>query len=142
MDKFSDLVNLLRDAAYALKIQVINTDTTTTGDTIDIQGDNTAFFLPMAGTLTLGDFEFQLFHGDESDMSDEAQVASTDYNGTIPDWDDHTADDDKISPVQYVGIKRYLRFKVVTTNSADGTVGVIHLPSNVLHGPKGQTQAP
>ncbi len=73
-----------------------------------------------AFALTDGDYEFQLFHGDASDMADEAQAAATDILGTLPDWDADT-DDDQLVTVELILRKRYFRIKIVSTNfSATG----------------------
>lgn len=124
--------------AIALKAQTIATDTTTPGETLDMQGYQSCLFLPFTGTLTDGDYEFQLFEGDESDMSDEAEVSSDDVVGTIPDWD-ADADDDKISQFAYIGTKRYVRVKVVSTNTTTGAVvGAMAVQSHALDNPPTQ----
>ena len=105
----------------ALKAQTISTDTTTVGETIDTAMFEGILLQMMTGTITDGDYEFQLFEGDESDMSDESEVAAGDIIGTLPDWTADT-DDDKIAQAGYTGAKRYIRLKVVSTNTSSGGV--------------------
>jgi len=106
-------------AVIALAPVAVATDTTTVGLTIDTQGFESCLFNMMTGVLTDGDYDFDIYHGDASDMSDEA--ATTDIVGTMPDFSDDT-DDANVNSVAYVGDKRYLRLKVVSTNTTTGAL--------------------
>lgn len=100
-------------------VVAITTDTTTVGATIDTQGYNRVLFTMITKTVTDGDYNVDLYHGDASDMSDEAAVASTDVIGTIPNWTADT-DDDKYVNFELVCRKRYCRIKIVSTNTSSG----------------------
>jgi len=109
-------------------IENITTDTTTTGAIIDCDGYQRALLILGTGTVTDGDYDFQLFTGDNSAMSDEAAVSATDINDTITDYAADT-DDDKDQRVELILRERYLRIKVVSTNTSSGAYvfGVILL---------------
>ena len=123
-----DLHNLTT-VLNALKIDTIASDTTTVGETIDTQdatlGPAHAIeFLIQMGTVTDGDYAWQMFHSDDSGMSGEVQVTTSALGllGTMPAYTADT-DDDKVARVGYIGKLRYLRLKVVSTNfSSAGAV--------------------
>ncbi len=122
-------------SAIALKLQTISTNTTTVGETIDRQGFESLTFSVITGTVTDGDYEFKLFEGDESDMSDEAEVDSGDIINTIPDFTADT-DDDAVHQFGYVGSKRYTRVKVVSTSTSSGAVlGTAVIKGHAMHLP-------
>lgn len=119
---FNDLlpIGVMGTAGSEVPLVTIASDTTTVGAILDFQGFGRALFNLMTKTLTDGDYEFQLFHGDESDLSDEAEVLDSDLNGDLPNWDADT-DDNKVVTVEYKCRKRYGRIKIVSTNfSATG----------------------
>jgi len=106
-------------------ISNITTDTTTVGDTLDCQNAGRVLFNIFTGIVTDGDYEFKLFHGDASNMSDEAEVSATDILGTLPNWVADT-DDNKLVSVELILRKRYCRLKVVSTNTSSGAyVGAV-----------------
>ena len=102
----------------ALKSQAISSDTTTVGETIDTKGYEALEFFFLTKTVTDGDYDIQLFEGDASNMSDEAAVDSSEVLGD-PAFTDDT-DDDAVARVGYIGKKRYVRAKVVSTNVTTG----------------------
>jgi len=107
--------------ASNVPISNIASDTTTVGATIDALGFAELLLVLFSGTLTDGDYDYDFYHGDESDMSDEAAVASSDIiGGSLPDWEDHTADDNKVVTVAVRCRKRYFRIKIVSTNTSSG----------------------
>lgn len=131
MDKdITSIIALL----LALNVQVIASDTTTEGNILDTALFESIDFACFTGTLTDGDYEFQLFEGDAVDdednptsITDESQVTDTDdLIGALPDFDADT-DDNKIEHFGYVGNKRWLQIKVVSTNfaSAGAVIGAI-----------------
>jgi hypothetical protein len=105
-------------AAVALKSAAIASDTTTTGETIDMLGFEGLEMIFLTKTLSDGDYAVTLFEGEESDMSDEAAVDSAEQLGS-PDFDADT-DDDSVARVGYIGKMRYVRAKVVSTNTTTG----------------------
>lgn len=112
-------IGIMGTAGSEVAVVAVTTDTTTVGAIIDLQGFARALFVLLNKALTDGDYEFQLFHGDVANMSDEAQVATTDLNGTLPDWDADT-DDDQVETVEYIARKRYVRIKIVSTSTSSG----------------------
>ena len=118
---FKDLLPLgiMGTAGSEVPLVAITSDTTTVGAILDMLGVDRALFVLLNKTLTDGDYEFQLFHGDASDMADEAQVDATDLNGTLPDWDEDT-DDDQVQTVELNCRKRYARMKIVSTSTTSG----------------------
>lgn len=117
-------------------VVAITTDTTTVGATIDLQGYARAVFVIITKTVTDGDYDVDLYHGNESDMSDEAAVSASDLNGTIPNWTADT-DDNKYVSFEYVARKRYVRIKVVSTNTSSGVdaIGGVVLLGQPDHAP-------
>jgi len=115
-------------AANALDIQAITTDTTTVGNIIDTRSAtlgpaNAIEFTSHMGTVTDGDYTWQLFHGDAADMADEVQVTTSTLGllGTMPAYTADT-DDDKVARFGYIGKLRYLRVKVVSANTSSGAL--------------------
>lgn len=100
-------------------VVAITTDTTTVGATIDTHGFARTLLAFITKTVTDGDYEVQLFHSDDSGMSGEVEVSATDLNGTLPNWVADT-DDNKYVSVEYIGRLRYIRVKIVSTNTTTG----------------------
>ena len=119
----------------AFKLQTVATDTTTNGEIIDLAGYDSAAFLFQTGTVTDGDYTVLIQEGDESDLSDATAVADADLTATEASIS-FTADtdDDKVSKIGYTGVKRYVRFNIVSTNTSSGAVlgaqAVLGHPSN------------
>ena len=123
---FKDLfpIGLMGTAGSEVPLVAIGSDTTTVGAIIDGHNSDRVCLALMDKTLTDGDYEFQLFHGDVANMSDEAEVLSSDILGTLPDWDADT-DDDKLVTVELILRKRYFRIKIVSTNFSSSGVDAI-----------------
>lgn len=127
----SDLYNNVK-ASVAIANQYA-TATTVTGATIDTQGyQGVSFAVNVtqgAGTGLDGSnyYAVQVFEGDASNMSDEAQVSSSGILGTVP----------TISGLGHyefgvISNKRYLRLKLAETGTASGQfygVAVLGLPN-------------
>ncbi len=118
---FNDLapLGLMGTAGSEVPLVAITTNTTTVGAIIDGHGSERVLLAFLDKTLTDGDYEFQLFHGDAANMSDEAQVADADINGDLPDWDLDT-DDNQLETVELILRKRYFRIKIVSTGNTTG----------------------
>ena len=112
-----DLHNMTQ-AAVALKSQAIASDTTTVGETIDTAGYESIEFIFLTKTVTDGDYAVDLYESDDSGMSGEALVSDAEMLGDISFADD--TDDDTVARVGYIGKKRYVRAKVVSTNTTTG----------------------
>jgi hypothetical protein len=127
----SDLFNNAK-ASVAIANQYA-TATTVTGATLDTQGYQGVSFAVNAtqgaGTGLDGSnrYAVQVFEGEASDMSDEAQVSASGILGTLP----------TISGLGHyefgvISNKRYLRLKLAETGNASGQfygVAVLGLPN-------------
>lgn len=114
------------------------TNGTVTGATIDRAGYNAAVeFVAQSGAVTDGSHAVQVFAGDASDMSDEAQVTSADdLVGTAPTF--VAADDNVTKKIGYRGNKRYSRIKLVTTGATTGgIINAIAVLGEAQHIPSG-----
>lgn len=121
--------------AAALKSQAITTDTTTVGETIDRAGFIALEFMFLTKTVTDGDYAVDLYESDDSGMSGEAIVSDAEMLGDISFADD--TDDDAVASVGYIGKKRYVRTKVVSTNTTTGVdiISGVALLANAAHQP-------
>jgi len=130
------------DNKVALKIQQIASDTTTAGEIIDLGASGEVFdsleFLVQTGTVTDGDYTVLIQHGDESNLSDAANVADADLLGTEAGASfSADTDDDKTSKIGYRGAKRYVRLSIVSTNTSSGAyIGAQALLGHPLDTPK------
>jgi hypothetical protein len=117
----------------ALNTQLINTDTTTNGNIIDIADFELGIlFLLKTGVVTAGDVTPLLEESDDSTFTTSNEVADLDIvpinvSGT---WYETGQEallkidaSNTVKAFGYKGNKRYLRLSVVTANSADLTVG-------------------
>lgn len=110
--------------AVALNTAAITSNTTTSGNIIDTQGYNALTFVLNVGARTDGTFTPSIEHGDASDLSDAAAPAADDLVGTYAGAVANTAQ--TVKRIGYVGNKRYVRFKVVSTSVTSGaTVGAV-----------------
>jgi hypothetical protein len=130
---------LPKQAAPSSKVllTLTNGNTTSVGTIIDTLGYNRVLWIFFTGTVTDGDYSWKIYHGDESDMSDEveATVALKNLNGSPPSWTEDT-DDDKIVSCEYICTKRYVRAKCTQANGSSGaTVGAIAVLANPNHAP-------
>jgi hypothetical protein len=120
----------------ALEAQLIDSDTTTTGEVIDTQGFESTEFFVAAGELADGVFTAVLSEADEIDESgdlvDEALVnaveGADDLFGDLPVLQNTGADETLIDDsgltkkFGYKGGKRYLRLDVASTGTTDGGI--------------------
>jgi hypothetical protein len=109
----------------AFDTQVINSDTTTDGDSIDLQDYDSCLFVLQMGTLTAGDATPIIEESDTGAFSgEENAVADSDLDGTeaLAAFTDN-ADDNKVGTVAYIGEKRYVRLTIATTGTANLTIG-------------------
>jgi hypothetical protein len=117
----------------ALTSQTIATETNTDGEIIDTAGFEALTFAFLSGTITDGDYEVQLFHGDESDLSDATAVDADEVLGSVVYA---LAEDETAKRIGYIGKKRYVRPRVVSTNTTSGGLfAAIALLSTAHHGP-------
>ena len=124
-EKFSELL-----AINAFDIQLINTDTTTSGEIIDMQGFDSLLFSIHAGTITAGIITPVIEHGDASNLSDAADVPDVNLRPTEAEAAFIATDDNVVKRIAYTGSKRFVRIKLTTASSADLTVGVQAIQAN------------
>ena len=125
-----DIKSLLAPVV-GLTQQTINTDTTTAGLDIDLQGFNGADVILFTGSYTLGTMTLALLDSDD-DVTYTA-VADTFLVGT--ELAAALVAADSVSSVGYVGKKRYLRVTVVSTDSANMVVGAVVVKGAPLKAP-------
>lgn len=122
-------------AVNALNSQAITTDTTTVGNTVDRAGFTALEFVFLTKTLTDGDYAIDLYDDDASGMGTEVIVSAAEMLGDINFSDD--TDDNAVARVGYIGKKRYVRAKVVSTNTTTGLdiMSGVALLANAAHQP-------
>ena len=105
----------------ALDFDTISTDATTTGNIIDTQGFESVVVGLITGAVTDGDYTLQL--KDSADGTTFAVVTDANLLGTEAGAS-FTADtdDDSISKLGYIGIKRYIRAEIVSSSTTSGAV--------------------
>lgn len=98
-------------------------------DTIDLQGTDGVMAILTLGTLSDASgatFDFQLFHGDASNMSDEGSaISDTDLlYGTAAQLTEVTGDG-AVQQLGYRGAKRYLRAKLIVAGNSGNVPAAI-----------------
>jgi hypothetical protein len=112
------------DDRVALNIQAISTDTTTAGAIIDTAGYESIEFIIQSATLTDGTYTAVLQDGDDSGLSDAANVASDFVLGTLPVF--ALTEDNVTKRVGAVPKKRYIRLSLTSAStSSGGTLGAV-----------------
>lgn len=126
-----DLTTSLKNE-IALNIQAITTDTTTTGNIIDVSDAGRANLTFISGAYTDGSYVILLEESDSSSFATSNVVVDADMLGEDPDSSDAPelqttiAAAHKIKKLGYVGIKSHIRAKVVSTATTSGaTLGCI-----------------
>jgi hypothetical protein len=127
----NDLKNNI-SALVAFNFQEITSDTTTPGNIIDMQGYQALTFIFQAGTITDGTYTPKVEHGENSGLSDAAEVADSQLIGTeaaaLLDASN------EITKLGYVGYKRYVRASIVSAStSSGGFVGAVAIRSSARH---------
>lgn len=112
-----DLHNNVK-GALALAVQDITTNTTTVGAIIDTLGFESLEYFITSGTITDGAYALKLEEGDDSGLSDAADVPAANVLGALTGF--VAADDDTVKRVGSVGKKRYQRLSIVSTGTTTG----------------------
>lgn len=120
--------------AVALNTQAITTNTTTDGNSIDLQDYEGCTFLFSSGTLTDGTYTPVIEESDTGAWAgEETAVADADLIGTEALTAMAATDDNKVKTIGYTGAKRYVRFTVVSASTTSGgTVGALVIKSHGL----------
>lgn len=117
-------------AVNAFDLVAITADGTVNGNIIDTLGFESIEFIGQSGTITDGDHVLQLEDGDDSGLSDNADVPSAQVLGELFAF--ASADDDVVLRTGCITKKRYIRASLVTTNETTGIdfFGIIAILSN------------
>jgi hypothetical protein len=107
--------DLVGHLAIASSIDPDDYTATATGAIIDLQGFDSMMVSILVGTLTDGVHTPKLVHGNESNLSDVADVAAIDLDGEFA-----AVVSDTNQAVGYLGNKRYCRI-VITISGGPGT---------------------
>lgn len=110
-------------ASSAFDTQLINSSTTTDGNSIDLKGYDSCTFVIQTGVVTAGAVTVVLEESATGDFSgEETAVADADLIGTeLLAVVDTTSE---VKTLGYIGDKRYVRFTLVSDGTTNLTVGV------------------
>jgi hypothetical protein len=116
-----------------LNIAAIASNTTTSGAIIDTAGFESLEFYIQTATITDGTYVAQLWHGSASNLSDAVQLTGEEVLGSVSIV---AADDNVSKRIGYVGKKRYVQLRIVSTGvTTGGTMGAQAVLGTPLHGP-------
>lgn len=122
------------NAAVALDITAIGSNTTTVGNIIDTLGYESIEFVALSGTLTDGAYAFKIEDGDDSALADAADVDSALILGDLTGF--AATDDDAVKRVGTIAKKRYVRLSIVSTGvTTGGTIGAVAVQGHPKRGP-------
>lgn len=130
----NDLHNNL-DFKRAISPVSVADNTAQVSQIIDRVGYGSLEFLIATGALTDADATFAVLvqHGNQSNLSDAADVADEELLGTEAQAGFTFAEDDKIRKIGYRGNKRFVRLTITPANNASGAllaaVAVLGSPS-------------
>lgn len=114
----------------------ITTNTNTDGPIIDTALYESLEFYMASGTITDGVYTAQLFHGNDPALADGVQLTGEEVLGGATAVFNLAADSNKTRRIGYVGKKRYVRLRIVSTGvTTGGTIGAIAVLGSPLHGP-------
>lgn len=116
-----------------LNIAAIASNTTTSGAIIDTAQYESLEFYIQSATLTDGTYTAQIWHGNDSGLSDAVQLTGEEVLGSAVFI---LTDDNKTKRIGYVGKKRYVQLRIVSTGvTTGGTLGAVAVLGTPLHGP-------
>lgn len=122
----------------ALNTAAISSNTTTVGNIVDLSGDEAVEFIVQAGTITDGTYDVLVEEGDDSGLSDAANVADTELLGTEAAIQFVAAEDNAVEKIGYRGAKRYVRLSLVSTGvTTGGTFGGVAVRRPLTRGTTG-----
>jgi len=98
---------------------------TQVGDIIDTLGAEGLEFIIQSGVMTTGSFVPKIEDGDNSALSDAADVDATLLIGTIAAATFGTTDDGATKKIGVVSHKRYVRLTLTDDGTADGLIGAV-----------------
>jgi len=101
----------------ALTNQTISTNTTTNGATVDRYGFNSVSFTVLSGSVTDGSYAITVEDSEDGSSWAAAAAASVQGSMTVA-----ATDDNEVNEIGYIGVKRYVRIKIVSTGVTTGGV--------------------
>jgi hypothetical protein len=119
------------DIDSALDSQAIADTNTHTGETIDTKGYEALDFCFNFEITTATSITIAIYEGDESDMSDEAAVDSSQLIGALV----ISSTGSQTAHIGYVGNKRYVRAKVTGAGSVSVVASGIAYKGRAAHQP-------
>lgn len=124
------------DEKNALNVEPITTNTTTVGNIIDTAGFESLEFVVVLGDRTDGTYTLKLEDGDNSGLSDAADVAADLRLGALTAMNAS----DQVARIGYIGHKRYVRLSIVSTGVTTGVdaAGAIAILGHPMHAPVAQ----
>lgn len=116
-----------------LVIGAITTNTTTSGAIIDTAHYESLEYYIQSGTLTDGTYTAQIWHGNDSGLSDAVQLTGEEVLGSAVFA---LTDDNKTKRIGYVGKKRYVQLRILSAAvTTGGTLGAVAVLGTPHHGP-------
>lgn len=116
-----------------LVIGAITTNTTTSGAIIDTAHYESLEFYIQSATLTDGTYTAQIWHGNDSGLSDAVQLTGEEVLGSAVFA---LTDDNKTKRIGYVGKKRYVQLRILSAAvTTGGTLGAVAVLGTPHHGP-------
>ncbi len=106
------------DVENAFDLQTIATDTTTSGEIIDMSGKLNVDIVIRSGVITDGAYTIVLQDGDDSGLSDAAAVPAANRLGDLPVF--ALTDDQDVQRVGLFPRKRFCRIQVVSASTSTG----------------------
>jgi len=106
----------------AIPAQEIASDTTTLGEIIDLQDVEMITFAAAIADFTDGTYQFVIEHGEDSGLSDAADVDVTDQvRGNLYNTAIAPSADNRVYRFQLLKFKRFARLKVISAGTTVGT---------------------
>lgn len=125
------MFDLHHDVQNRLALQAaISTNTTTEGAILDTRNAEQIDFTAFLSEFTDGSYELQIFQGEQSDMSDEVQVASvsikpTSLNDNKLTFTAAVSQGDVLEKLGVMDNNAYMRAKIVSTGVTTGATATV-----------------
>ncbi len=128
------MLDLYNNSAVDLAkdLSLINTETTTVGNIVDLAGYEGVVFCGLTGTVTTGDGYTIIQEGDAADLADAATAPAASVQGGIIL---NAGDNDIVRRMAYRGGKRYVRPAFVSDGTFNGRLMIASLKLRPAVGP-------
>jgi len=108
------------DTKIALAPQAIAADQANVGEILDLASVEMIDIVSVIGAYAAGSFQLKIEHGDESDLSDAADVdAANQIRGNLYDTEITPSGANRVYRWQLLKFKRYARITSTSANNAD-----------------------